>query len=94
MVKFSKTLFIMYFSGRCLSLLIKLVMYSHIGERLILYTNRPLSNLAYSVCQAKHNINNSKIHAVTLTSTFSTTCLPKEHTLVEQEMVILSVDSY
>lgn len=36
MVKFSSTLFIMYFSGRCLSLWTKLIMYSHIGERLIL----------------------------------------------------------
>lgn len=34
-VKFSSTLFIMYFSGRCLSLWIKLIMYSHNGERWI-----------------------------------------------------------
>ena len=50
MVKFSRTLFIMYFSGRCFSLWMKLIMYSHIGDRWILYTNRPFSNLAYSVC--------------------------------------------
>lgn len=35
-VKFSRTLFIMYFSGKCLSLWIKLIMYSHMGERWIL----------------------------------------------------------
>lgn len=29
-----------------------------------------------------------------LTSTFSTTCLPKEHTLVETLMVILSAELY
>ena len=29
-----------------------------------------------------------------LTSTFSTTCLPNEHTLVEHETVIFSLDSY
>lgn len=51
MVKFSKTLFIMYFSGKCLSLWIKLIMYSHIGERWIRYTHFPPSTLAYSVCQ-------------------------------------------
>ena len=28
------------------------------------------------------------------TSTFSTTCFPKEHTFVEQEMVMLLPDSY
>ena len=33
MVKFSRTLFIMYFSGRCLSLWMKLIMYSHMGDR-------------------------------------------------------------
>lgn len=33
MVKFSSTLFIMYFSGRCFSLWMKLIMYSHSGER-------------------------------------------------------------
>lgn len=49
MVKFSRTLFIMYFSGKCFSLWMKLIIYSHIGERFILYTNRPFSNLAYSV---------------------------------------------
>lgn len=53
MVKFSKTLFIIYFSGRCLSLWMKLIIYSHIGERFIRYTNRPFSNLAYSVCKGK-----------------------------------------
>lgn len=36
MVKFSRTLFIMYFSGKCLSLWMKLIMYSHMGERWIL----------------------------------------------------------
>jgi hypothetical protein len=29
-----------------------------------------------------------------LTSTFSTTCLPKEHTLVETLMVMLSAELY
>lgn len=52
-VKFSKTLFIIYFSGKCLSLWMKLIIYSHIGERFIRYTNRPFSNLAYSVCEGK-----------------------------------------
>ena len=33
MVKFSSTLFIMYFSGRCFSLWMKLTMYSHSGDR-------------------------------------------------------------
>jgi len=33
MVKFSSTLFIMYFSGRCFSLWMKLIMYSQSGER-------------------------------------------------------------
>lgn len=75
-VKFSSTLFIMYFSGRCLSLWMKLIMYSHMGLRWILYTKRPFSYLAYSV------------------STFSTTCLPKEHTLVEHVMVMFSLLSY
>ena len=32
-VKFSRTLFIMYFSGRFLSFLMKLTMYSHMGLR-------------------------------------------------------------
>ncbi len=45
MVKFSSTLFIMYFSGRCFSLRMKLIMYSHIGDRCSLYRNRPPSNL-------------------------------------------------
>lgn len=34
-VKFSSTLFIIYFSGRCFSLWMKLIMYSHMGDRLI-----------------------------------------------------------
>lgn len=76
MVKFSRTLFIMYFSGRCLSLCIKLIIYSHIGLLWILYTNRPFSYRAYSV------------------STFSTTCLPKEHTFVEHVIVMFSLLSY
>lgn len=76
MVKFSSTLFIMYFSGRCFSLWMKLIMYSHMGERWMRYTKRPFSNLAYSV------------------STFSTTCLPNEHTLVEHVMVMFSLLSY
>lgn len=76
MVKFSSTLFIIYFSGRCFSLWMKLIMYSHMGERWIRYTKRPFSNLAYSV------------------STFSTTCLPNEHTLVEHVMVMFSLLSY
>lgn len=33
MVKFSSTLFIMYFSGRCFSLWMKLIMYSQSGDR-------------------------------------------------------------
>jgi hypothetical protein len=45
MVKFSRTLFIMYFSGRCFSFRMKLIMYSHIGDRCSLYRNRPPSNL-------------------------------------------------
>lgn len=49
MVKFSSTLFIMYFSGRCLSLWIKLIMYSHIGERWMRNTYFPPSICAYSV---------------------------------------------
>lgn len=55
-VKFSKTLFIIYFSGKCLSLWMKLIIYSHIGERFIRYTNRPFSNLAYSVCEGKKDL--------------------------------------
>lgn len=51
MVKFSSTLFIMYFSGRCLSLWMKLIMYSHMGERWMRYTKRPFSRRAYSVCR-------------------------------------------
>lgn len=54
MVKFSRTLFIMYFSGRCFSLWMKLIMYSHMGDRWIRYTNRPFSILAYSVCRKTH----------------------------------------
>ena len=53
MVKFSSTLFIMYFSGSCLSLCIKLIIYSHIGDLCILYTKRPFSKCAYSVCKIK-----------------------------------------
>ena len=48
-VKFSKTLFIIYFSGRCFNLCIKLIMYSHIGDRAILYKNLPFCKVAYSV---------------------------------------------
>lgn len=55
-VKFSKTLFIIYFSGKCLSLWMKFIIYSHIGERFIRYTNRPFSNLAYSVCEGKKEL--------------------------------------
>ncbi len=51
MVKFSKTLFIMYFSGRCLSLWMKLIIYSHMGERWIRYKHFPPSTRAYSVCK-------------------------------------------
>ena len=40
----------MYFSGRCFSLWMKLIMYSHMGERWMRYTKRPFSSLAYSVC--------------------------------------------
>lgn len=76
MVKFSNTLFIMYFSGRCFNLCMKLIMYSHIGDRCIRYTNRPFSSRGYSV------------------STFSTTCLPNEQTLVEQEIATFSLLSY
>ena len=53
-VKFSSTLFIMYFSGRCLSLWMKLIMYSHMGERWILYTHFPPSMRAYSVWKHTH----------------------------------------
>ena len=53
MVKFSSTLFIIYFSGRCLSLWMKLIMYSHMGDRLILYTKRPFSKRAYSVYEER-----------------------------------------
>lgn len=76
MVKFSNTLFIMYFSGRCFNLCMKLIIYSHIGLLWMRYTNLPFSYLAYSV------------------STFSTTCLPNEHTFVEHVMVIFSLLSY
>lgn len=37
MVKFSSTLFIMYFSGKCFSLWIKLIMYSQRGDRWMRY---------------------------------------------------------
>lgn len=75
-VKFSNTLFIIYFSGKCLSLWMKLIIYSHMGDRWMRYTNRPFSKRAYSV------------------STFSTTCLPNEHTFVEHVIVIFSGLSY
>lgn len=108
MVKFSRTLFIMYFSGRCFSLWMKLIMYSHMGERWMRYTKRPFSSLAYSVCGEPWGRHHSA-HLLlapplltspplptepTLTSTFSTTCLPKEHTLVETLMVMLSAELY
>ena len=48
MVKFSRTEFIMYFSGSCFSFKMKLIMYSHMGDRCNLYRNLPPSNL-YSV---------------------------------------------
>ena len=44
-VKFSSTLFIMYFSGKCFSFKMKLIMYSHIGDLCSLYRNLPPSNL-------------------------------------------------
>lgn len=75
-VKFSSTLFIIYCSGRCFSFCMKLIMYSHIGDRWMRYTKREFSSREYSV------------------STFSTTCLPNEHTFVEHVMTMLSLDSY
>lgn len=105
-VKFSKTLFIIYFSGRCFSLWIKLIMYSHMGERWMRYTKRPFSSRAYSVWgQRTHGACwflslPPSLHTLLpcppawLTSTFSTTCLPKEQTLVETLMVILSAELY
>lgn len=51
MVKFSRTLFIMYFSGRCFSLWMKLIIYSHMGDRWIRYTHLPFSIRANSVCR-------------------------------------------
>lgn len=75
-VKFSRTEFIMYFSGKCFSLSMKLIMYSHIGDRSIRQTKRPFSQRGYSV------------------STFSTTCLPNEHTFVEHVIVMFSLLSY
>ena len=105
MVKFSRTLFIMYFSGRCFSLWMKLIMYSHMGERWMRYTKRPFSSLAYSVCRGDQGITQPACSRPppshqpptprpSLTSTFSTTCLPKEHTLVETLMVMLSAELY
>lgn len=102
MVKFSRTLFIMYFSGRCFSLWMKLIMYSHMGERWMRYTKRPFSSLAYSVCGRPRGgrhpaclLPAPPCHpGPPLTSTFSTTCLPKEHTLVETLMVMLSAELY
>lgn len=111
-MKFSRTLFIMYFSGRCLSLWIKLIMYSHMGERWMRYTKRPFSSLAYSVCGSRRGWAGGRRQLACplpaahphpshvprcgppLTSTFSTTCLPKEHTLVETLMVMLSAELY
>ena len=123
MVKFSSTLFIMYFSGRCLSLWMKLIMYSHMGERWIRYRYLPPSIRAYSVwwdngnetwsnmktvridcCQIffyltkytdytfKYNViwAQMKWNPLVLTSTFSTTCLPKEQTFVETVIVMFS----
>ena len=49
MVKFSSTLFIIYFSGRCLSLWMKLIIYSHMGERWMRNMYFPPSKCAYSV---------------------------------------------
>ena len=72
-LKFSKTLFLRFFSGNCFSLFIKVTMYSHMGEFSNLYTQRP--ELSQQPCSI---------------STFSTTWLPNEHTLVEQLMVICS----
>lgn len=43
----------MYFSGRCLSLWMKLIIYSHMGERWIRYKHFPPSTLGYSVCNLK-----------------------------------------
>lgn len=34
----------------------KFIIYSHIGERFIRYTNRPFSNLAYSVCEGRKEL--------------------------------------
>ena len=152
-VKFSSTLFIMYFSGKHLSLWTKLIMYSHMGDRRMQYKKRPFSKRGYSVwkkavvktewigsiscvqqnsyCQTSnisHNLignklvdhsdvagalpvgaeflgeiwswykrgtNNGKQMAnETPTSTFSTTCLPKEQTLVEHWIVMFSELSY
>lgn len=102
MVKFSSTLFIMYFSGRCFSLWMKLIMYSHMGERWMRYTKRPFSRRAYSVCGVGQSCHLASLTCLPaphlprplLTSTFSTTCLPKEHTLVETLMVMLSAELY
>ena len=113
MVKFSRTLFIMYFSGRCFSLWMKLIMYSHIGERWMRYTYRPFSNLEEQTgvnttvlkwiqCQyMKFGVFNvfpsTKCNCLFAThfgysvSSFSTTCLPKEQTLVEHWSVMFSL---
>ena len=55
-VKFSSTLFIMYFSGKCFSLCIKLIIYSHMGDLCKRYTNLPFSNRAYSVYKMKKEL--------------------------------------
>lgn len=115
MVKFSRTLFIMYFSGRCFSLWMKLIIYSHIGDRWIRYTHLPFSIRANSVCRKTRRdlsmlnlripTQNGKDNqtdylfvphrgSIGLTSTFSTTCFPKEHTLVETVMVMFSALLY
>lgn len=108
-MKFSSTLFIMYFSGRCSSLWMKLIMYSHMGERWMRYTKRPFSSRAYSVwgsevggvtglgfqaARARLSQPPQPPAGAPLTSTFSTTCLPKEHTLVDTLMVMLSAELY
>lgn len=69
MVKFSRTLFIMYFSGRCLSLWMKLIIYSHMGERWMRYKHFPPSTRANSVCKSKQAF--FKREALALFSHFS-----------------------
>lgn len=66
MVKFSSTLFIMYFSGRCLSLWMKLIIYSHMGERWMRNTYFPPSICAYSVWIGKIQTPTSQLHHVIL----------------------------